>query len=78
MLSMKQPLVPSQQEEIHLLVFLISCSTVSLAPSINTSEFSRDFTVLVMSSIPSFEMNKVNPFPALAASCSLFLKICLI
>ena len=54
-------------QEIRLLVFFISCFTVSVTPSINTPESSNDFTILIISLISSFEINKVNPFPALIA-----------
>ena len=45
----------------------ISCFTVSVTPSINTPESSSDLMILIISFISSFEMNKVNHFPALAA-----------
>ena len=43
--------------------------TVSVIQSINKPEFSSDsnFLILIISSISSFEMNKVNTFPALTA-----------
>ena len=47
--------------------FFISSFTVSVTTSINTPESSSDFMIAIISSISSFEMNKVNPFPALAA-----------
>ena len=47
--------------------FCISCFTVSVIPSINTFESSNDFMVLMISFISSFEINKVNHFPALTA-----------
>ena len=47
--------------------FFISCFTVSVTPSINTPESSYDFMILIISFISSFEVNKVNPFPALTA-----------
>ena len=65
MLSMKQAQVLPMQEEIHLLVFFISCFTFSLAPSINKPEFSSDSTILIISSKSSFNINKVSPPPAL-------------
>ena len=39
--------------------------TVLVAPSINRPDFSDDSTILIISSISSFEMNKTNLFPAL-------------
>ena len=50
------------------------CLTVSVAPSINIPESSRDYTILIIPFISSLEMNKVNNFPALTASRPLFLK----
>ena len=47
--------------------FSISFFTVSVAPSINRPEYSSDFIILVIASISSFEMNEVNPFPAVTA-----------
>ena len=38
-----------------------------MTPSINTPKSSNDFMILIISFIPSFEVNKVNPFPPLAA-----------
>ena len=64
---MKQLEVLKKQEEIYLLVFFISCFTVSVIPSINTFESSNDFMILIISFISSFEISKVNPFPALTA-----------
>ena len=40
--------------------------TVAVAPSVNRPDFSFDSTILIILSISSFEMNKVNPFLALA------------
>ena len=45
--------------------------TVSVTPSIDTSESSNDFMTLTLSFIYSFEINKVNPFPALTARFTL-------
>ena len=50
-----------------MLLFFISCFTVSVIPSNNTFESSRDLMILIISFISSFEMNKVNLFPALTA-----------
>ena len=47
--------------------FFISCFTVSVPPSINSPYFSGDSIILIISSISSFETNKVNSVPALAA-----------
>ena len=51
--------------EIRLLVFFISCFTISVTPSINTPKSSNDFIILIISFISSLKTNKVNPFPAL-------------
>ena len=51
--------------------FFISCFTASVAPLINRSESSSDFAILIISSRSSFEMKKVNPFPALTCICRL-------
>ena len=54
--------------EICLLAFFfISCSTVSVTPSMNTAESTNDFMILIISFISLFEINKVNPFPAPSA-----------
>ena len=45
--------------------FFISSVTVSVTPSVNTPESSNDFIILIIPFISSFEINKVNPFPAL-------------
>ena len=55
------------------LCFLIPCFTVSVAPSIYRPDFSSDSTISVISSISSFEMNKVNLFPAPTTPCPLIL-----
>ena len=47
--------------------FSISCFTVSVAPSINRPDFSSDSTTLIVSSISSFEMKKMNPIPVITA-----------
>ena len=47
--------------------FFISCFTVSVTPSINTSKFSSDFMILIILSMQTNKMNKVNLFPALTA-----------
>ena len=49
--------------------FFISCFTISLAPSINRPDFSSDSTILIISYISSFEINKVNVLPALTDPC---------
>ena len=53
-------------QEIHLVVFN-SSFTVSVTPSSSTPEYSDGFMILKISFISSFEINKENPFPALAA-----------
>ena len=45
----------------------ISCFIVSITQSIITSKSSNDFVILIISFISSFEVNKVNPFPALTS-----------
>ena len=45
----------------------ISYFTVSVIPSINIFESSNHFIILIIPFISSFEINKVNPFPALKA-----------
>ena len=50
----------------HFLSFT-SCSAVSVASSINRTDFSIDSTILIMSYISSFQVNIVDPFPALTA-----------
>ena len=47
--------------------FYISWFTVSVTPSINTPESSNDFTILIISFVPLFKINKVNTFPTLTA-----------
>ena len=41
--------------------------TVSVTPSINTTESSSDFITLTTSFISWFKMNKANPFPSLTS-----------
>ena len=81
------PLIPFTTEEITgctnevansankagrnpLSCFFISCFTVSVIPSINTFESSSYFMILKIFR-SSFKINKVNPFPALAATLPL-------
>ena len=47
--------------------FFSLCFTVSVASSIHRPDSSSDSTILKISSTSSFEMNKVNLFPALTA-----------
>ena len=54
---MKQPKRLTKQQQIQLLVFFISCFTVSVTPSINTPKSSSDFMILIISFISSFEIN---------------------
>ena len=51
---------------LKILLFFISF-TVSVTPLINKPESSDDFIIFIISFISSFEIYKVNPFPALAA-----------
>ena len=64
---MKRLKVLTELQEIHPLVFFNSCFTVSVTSSINMLESSSDFMILMISFISSFEINKVNPLPALTA-----------
>ena len=54
-------------------LFFIWSFTVSVAPSINRPDFSNDSMILIILSIPSFEINKVNPLPALTTTSPLIL-----
>ena len=47
--------------------FFISWFTVSVTLSIYRPGFSSDSTILIIASISSFEMNKVDLFPAITA-----------
>ena len=47
-------------QDIYLLVFFISCFTVSII----TPKSSNHFMILIVSFTSSFKINKVNPFPA--------------
>ena len=49
----------------------ILCFTISVAPSIDRQESSSNFKILLISFKPSFEINEVNPFPALIDPCPL-------
>ena len=54
--------------------FFILYFTVLVTPSINTLKYYSDFVILIISFTSSFEINKVNPFPApTASSPSIFL-----
>ena len=66
---MKRLKVLAKPQEIHLLVFFISCFTASV--TINRPESCNDSIILIISFMSSFEINKVNPFPALTAPFSL-------
>ena len=58
--------------------FFVSCFTVSVTPSIFTHESSKDFMILMISFISSFEIIKLNPFLGLVAPFPLiFLSILL-
>ena len=48
--------------------FFILCFTVSVTLSLSTPESSNDCITLIISFISLFEINKVNPFPALTAT----------
>ena len=52
--------------------FFIFYFTVSFPPSIDRPDFSSGSTLLIISSISLFEMNKVNSFPALTTPFLLF------
>ena len=54
----------------------ISCFAVSVIPSINKFEYSNGFMILIIPFMSSFEINKLNPFPALTVTFPLnFLSI---
>ena len=61
----------TKQEEIYLLAFFISCFTFSVILSVHSSEPSDEFMILIISFTSSFEINKVNLFPAFRAPFSL-------
>ena len=65
---MKRLKVLAKLQEIHLLIFLFYVLLFQITPSVNTPESSNDFTILIISFISSFKINKENVFPALAAS----------
>ena len=74
--NIDEPKVPHKIPRNPPSCLFISCFIVSLIPSINTPKFSSDFTILIVSSIFSFEMAKVIAFPALYdSSPTLFLWI---
>ena len=50
----------------------ISCFSVSVAISIIRPDFSSDLTILIISSLSSFEMNKENLLPALTTPHPVF------
>ena len=72
------PLIPLKKLLVALIkqlrnllsCFFISCFIVSVIPSINTFESSNYFMILKIFRY-SFKINKVNPFPALAATLPL-------
>ena len=72
------PLIPLKKLLVALIkqlrnllsCFFISCFIVSVIPSINTFESSNYFMILKIFR-SSFKINKVNPFPALAATLPL-------
>ena len=63
---MKRLSVLVKLEESHPFV-VFSYFIISVTPSVNTLASSNDFMIFVISFISSFEMNKVNPCPALAS-----------
>ena len=73
LVPLKQPKLLTKHQEIHVLVFFISCFTASVTPSITTTEFSNNCTILIISALSSFEMNKVNPCPAFTTPFPLLL-----
>ena len=60
---------------MNLLVFFIPCFTILLTPSIKTPDLSNHFMILMISSISSFKVTKVVPYPALTTlhACIFFL-----
>ena len=63
----------TKHQEILLLIFFISCFTVSVTPSINTYEFSSDFIISTISFISSFKRNKVNSLAPLTDPSALII-----
>ena len=62
-------LINSKEICLHVcLFFFILCFTVSVTLSLSTPESSNDCITLIISFISLFEINKVNPFPALTAT----------
>ena len=51
----------------------ISFFIASVTPSIYTSKYPDDFTILIISSISSFKMDKVNHFPVFIVPFSLII-----
>ena len=49
----------------------VSCFTVSVTPSLYRPGSSNDFMILLISFIFLFEINRLNPFPALAVPFAL-------
>ena len=76
---MKRLKMLTKLQEIGLLFFFISHFTVPVTPSMNMPESSKDFMILIMSFISSFEINKVNLFPDLTAPFPLIFlsKLCI-
>ena len=66
-ISIKKPQVLTKKQEIQLFYFMVYSFHVSFI----TSKFCSDFMIRMISSILSFETNKVNPFPTLRASTPL-------
>ena len=64
---MKRLKVLTKLQEISLLVFLFHAFTVSVTPLINTPDSSKNFMILIISFLSSFEINKVNAFRSLTA-----------
>ena len=62
---MKHLKVQTKLQEIHPLHFLLHILLFQQIQLTNTSESSSDFMILIISFISSFEINEVNPFPAL-------------
>ena len=62
-----------QQQKTNLLVFLSNVFNFLVTTSINKTESSSDFIILIVSFITSFKINKVNHFLAFRAPVRLIL-----
>ena len=63
--NIEGPKVSNTYQEVRPVGIFISCFTVSLTPSSNTTELSSNLMNLMISSITPFKMDKVICFPVL-------------